>query len=245
MKRQSVKSSQWAKAARASRLARPQRQFTPSRVPRGFKQGVERVSGFYGRFNQGQGGGEDKFFDTSLNIPFDLTGEVPATGGQLNLIPQGVTESTRVGRKATIKSIQIRGVAQFVPAGAAAVASDVVYLYVVLDKQANGAAAAVTDVLTSATIPVGMINMANSERFTILKRFVMKLGSNAGATTAFGNDSKSVEWYHKCNIPLEFSSTTGAITEIKSNNVFLLAGSSYSDDVVTLAGTCRIRFSDN
>lgn len=203
-------------------------------------KGKERVGGYYGRYNLPGGGSENKFFDTSLSFNFDATAEVPATG-QLTLIPQGVTESTRVGRKCTIKSIQIRGAAIF---GGTNDSEDIAYLYVVLDKQCNGAAAAITDVLTSNNMRTGLINMANSERFVILKRFVLPLKSGAGVATAFGNCSAPIEWFHRCNIPIEYSSTTGAITEIRSNNIFLLAGG-IRDDVTSFLGTCRLRFSDD
>jgi len=212
--------------------------------------GLVRSGGFYGRYasamnssgSGGYAGNELKFFDTALSFTTDATGEVPATG-QLTLIPQGVTESTRVGRKCVIKSIQLRAI---LTKAESAINVTTVYIYVVLDKQANGAAAAVTDVVTSSNLAVGLINMANSERFVILKRIVVKCVPGAGATTAFGNWSQAVDYYKKCNIPVEFSSTTGAITEIKSNNIFLLAGEdSQGDDAITCIGNARLRFSDN
>lgn len=209
--------------------------------PKSIQPGMVRTGGSYGRY-AGRNA-EMKFFDTSLSFTFDATGEVPATG-QLSLIPQGVTESTRVGRKCVIKSIHIRGIeaAQF---GAAATAASNTYLYVVLDKQCNGAAAAVTDVFTSSNLSSAHHNLANSQRFVILKKMIMNMTPGAGVTTAYNNVVKAFDFYRRCNIPLEFSSTTGAITEIRSNNIFLLAGTdAASDDIVTLTGVCRLRFSD-
>jgi len=208
--------------------------------------GMTRTTGFYGRFGQNAKAAgnkpELKFFDTTLAFVIDATGEVPATG-QLNLIPQGDTESTRDGRSATIKSIQIRGMikADF---GAAANPFGVTYMYLVLDKQANGAAAAVSDVLTNATMTNGMFNLENSARFVILKKWVHDWTPQAGATTAFGAVARHVEFYKKVDIPITWSSTTGAITEIRSNNLFLIAGASSSalDDLVGFNGVCRLRF---
>jgi len=208
-------------------------------------KGTLRTGGFYGRYNTNPVKSEDKFFDTALSFDVDNTGEVPASG-QLCLIPQGVTESTRVGRKCTIKSIQIRGVTQFTP-GAAAVATAQVYIYVVLDTQCNGAAAAITDVLTSNTMSLAMINMANSGRFRILKRFAFPLNPTAGATGSWNNLIKPLEYFKRVNIPIEYSSTTGAIGEIRSNNIFLLAGcvGISSDDLPQFSGTCRLKYSDS
>lgn len=189
---------------------------------------------------------ELKFFDTALSFLVDTTGEVPATG-QLTLIPQGVTESTRIGRRCTIKSIQIRGTAVWNPA-AGNVGATISYIYLVWDKQCNGAAASVTDVLTSNLMSTALANLENSDRFIILKRFVIPQQSEAGVNGAFSINQFPIDYYRKCNIPIDFdsSASTGALTTIKSNNLFLLAGSeAVTDDLVSVNGTCRLRFSDN
>lgn len=206
-------------------------------------QGYQRTGGFYGRFPPS--GSEQKFFDTAVSFTCDTTGEVP-TSGQLVLIPQGVTESTRVGRKCVIKSILIHGVViTTYGAATSANSSGVTVVYVVVDKQTNGAAAAATDVFTGTNFANAVRNLSNSDRFTILKKFTHSWSPTAGVSAAFGDISKSISWYKKCNIPLEFSSTTGAITELKSNNIFLLAGASANiDDTVTFNVNCRVRFSD-
>lgn len=212
-----------------------------SAVSKYFQPGVSRIGGYYGRY-AGRNA-ELKFFDTTNSFTFDATGEVPATG-QLVLIPQGVTESARVGRKCVIKSIQMRGICVNVPA-AAATSATTCYMYVVLDKQCNGAAAAATDVMTSTNFSLSFHNLSNSQRFVVLKKFRWTFQPGAGVTTAYNNSERAYDFFKKCNIPLEFSSTTGAITEIRSNNIFLLAGSDgQSDDLVTLAGNTRVRFSD-
>lgn len=207
--------------------------------------GYTRSGGSYGRYgNRARSMGflpEKKFFDTALTFAFDTTGEVPATG-QLALIPQGDTESTRDGRKAAIESVQIRGSVVFAP-GASATAADVAHMYLVLDTQANGAAAAVTDVFTSTNLATAMLNLNNSGRFRILKHWEWALNSQAGVTTAYNNVIKPVEFFKKCNIDMDWSSTTGALTEIRSNNLFLIAGTAgTTDDLVSFGGTCRLRF---
>lgn len=205
--------------------------------------GYSRVAGFYGRFGHEQGKmTELKFFDTDLGFNFDLTGEVVATG-QLNLIPQGTTESARIGRKVKIHSIQIRGVLKGVPVSAGTFA-DVTYMILVQDTQCNGAAAGVQDVMTGVSFEKAMINIANSGRFRILKRWVHHHTAASGVTGAKNDTAVALEYWKKCNIEINFSSTTGAIGEIKSNNIFLMAGSTISDDKVSFAGTCRLRFSD-
>lgn len=188
---------------------------------------------------------EKKFFDTAISFTVDATGEVPATG-QLNLIPQGTTESQRVGRIANLKSIQLRLQIKYAPA-ADTVGSDVVYLFLVQDKQCNGAATTAATVLTSTNFYEAMVNMANSDRFRIMARWALPVQSQAGVSAAYAQDVKALDMYRKINIPIEFdaSVTTGAITSIRSNNLFLLAGTgNNTDDEVAINGTCRLRFTD-
>lgn len=224
-------------AARRAAAARRRRTTGPFRV------GYDRLSGFYGRFPPT--GPELKFLDTTISSVMTATGSVPATGGQLNLIAQGTTESQRIGRKVVIKSIHILGTCLSV-FGVTAAPAAVAYMVLVWDKQCNGAAAAVTDVFTSADLSTSLPNMANNERFIIIKRFKFRMYPQAGVSGAFGDLSIPIKYYRKCNIPVEFSSTTGAITEIKSNNLFLLTGlsSSTAASVVQIAAKCRIRFDD-
>lgn len=183
---------------------------------------------------------EKKFFDTALSFNVDATMEVPATG-QLALIPQGDTSSTRDGRQCVIESIQIRGAFYFQPA-AAAQGFDLVYMYLVQDRQANGAAAAVTDVFTSTAGATNQLNLENSDRFFILKRWVVPLNCLAGVTTAYSSMVKPIEYFTKCNIPMQFGTAAVDITQVKSNNIFLIAGSGQQDDLSTFLGSCRLRF---
>jgi len=212
-----------------------------ARKPKPVVKGYQRVGGYYGRF-AGRNA-EKKFFDTSLAFSMDATGEVPATG-QLNLIPQGVGESARIGRKALVKSIQIRGEAIYLP-GADTVGCVTGYIYVVVDTQCNGAAASVTNVLTSTNLKVALSNVENSQRFKILKRIQFTLHSQAGVSGAYSRAAQPIEFYKKCNIPINFDADTGVISEIRSNNIFLIAGTDGQvDDTVDFAGTCRLRYTD-
>lgn len=187
---------------------------------------------------------EIKSFDTVLGFNVDATGEIPATG-QLCLIPQGSGAEARNGAKCVIKSIQIRGSIGNVPAGAT-VSSSTAHIYVIQDKQANGAAAAVTDVFTGTNFASAMRNITNYRRFTVLKHFYRTFNPNAGVAGAYNNEQFHWEWYKKVNIPIEFNSTAGAITEITSNNIFLMVSTeTATDDTIQVNGRCRLTFDDS
>lgn len=188
-------------------------------------------------------GDELKIFDVSNIFSIDTTGEVPTTG-QLNLVPQGTDEDERIGNKLVIKSIQMRGTLVYSP-GASANATDVSHMYLVLDTQANGAAAGVTDVFNTNNLALAMRNHDNQKRFKILKHFTHEWNAMAGVTTAYNQMAQPYSFYTKCNIPINYSGATGAITEIRKNNLFLLAGTAgQTDDLISVLGLTRITYSD-
>lgn len=221
-----------------------QRTTTTAYIPRAGR-GYLRTGGYYGRFRgrRALAGGETKFFDTDIassNIP-------AATGaiiGSLNLIPQGVTESTRVGRKCTIKKIHMKLAINSSPTTTNPSRMRVI---VFIDKQANGAnIAAATDILETVSTN-SFRNLANIGRFRILmdKTKTFNLRINAASTSSMGlvhtiNKSWNVD------LPIEFSSTTGAITEIRSNNIGILyLTETAAGDTQDAVGTVRVRFSDS
>lgn len=189
--------------------------------------------------------GELKFLDTSNSFTFDTTGEVPANG-QLNLIPKGTGASERIGRKVHIKSIHMRSTIQ--PNAVTWSGGAMIRFLIVQDKQCNGAAATwsgVNGVLAADTISA-FRNLDNIDRFVILKDWFLPITACAGVTTSFNTPIMEFEFHKKCNIPIEFDAVadTGAITTIRSNNLFMLARSTTDDDILQHSGVTRIRYID-
>lgn len=218
--------------------------------------------GVYGKYvprkyrglNRFRGGGssvrqELKFFDNAVTFNVDATNEIPATG-QLCTIAQGDGQSNRDGRKIIVKSITCTGQVVFAPA-ATTVGSDIVWMWLVQDTQCNGAAATVADdnvgVFTAAgaSASLAVRCLANADRFKILKKWVIPTSSQAGVSAAYSGNIVPICDYLKCHIPIEYdaSATTGALTTIRSNNLFLIAGSSnQDDDLSNVTMTVRLRF---
>lgn len=215
-----------------------------------FKRGLK-IPAKYRGLNRFSGGmtQELKFFDNAVNFTADVTNEIPATG-QLCTIAQGDGQSNREGRKIIIKSITCKGRLNQTP-GAAATSADIFYMWLVQDTQCNGAAATVanddTGIFTAAgaDASVAVRCLANGERFKILKKWAIPISAQAGVTTAYNTMAKNIDYYTKCHIPIEYdaSATTGALTTIRSNNIFLVAGAGQaSDDLITCTMTVRLRF---
>lgn len=195
------------------------------------------------RYDEDPIGPELKFFDTVQVHDIDQTPAV-TVNGQICLVPQGSTESERIGRQIIIRSIHCIWDMRYTP-GAVTTGTVVTYMWLVLDKQANGAAAAFTDVFSSANAQQAFHNLNNVSRFEILKKWTHAYNSDAEVSGAFSSKCKFEEFFMECYIPIDYSSTTGAITEIRSNNIFILSGSSTNvvgDDLVRVNGNVRIRY---
>ncbi len=211
------------------------------------QRGYLRTGGYYGGTRMLGTAKERKFHDVALADTLVSTTGTVHTG--INLIAQGVTESTRVGRAAFIKSIFMRMTFQLSESTSQASGSDWVRTIVLLDKQANGALPTVADVITAPSIPAfGFNNLANKQRFHILYdkwchvRIWAAGGNGTAIETMRSREIKS--WYKKFKKPvaIEFSSTTGAITEVRSNNFVVISIS--LQNIIKWDADFRLRFTD-
>ncbi len=209
-----------------------------------FVPGVDRTGGFYGRYSGRNA--ELKFHDVDLNDA--VVSNTAAVTPTINIIAQGVTESQRIGRKCTIKSINWRYYITLPLQDAVAlpVTGDTLRMILYLDKQANGATATSAGILESDDWQ-SFRNLANSGRFQVLldKDHTINyrcMNSDGAGLTSQSQVVTLGSFYKKCNIPVEFDSTTGAITEIRSNNIGLLLIS--SQGICGFESKFRLRFSD-
>ncbi len=234
------------KRGRPSWLVPPQQPRWKRRRVRGGPMAVfPVVRGRYrGRRAKWTNGGELKFHDVDLD---DATVANTATvTDSVNKIAQGITETTRIGRKCTLRAIGWRWRLQLPNSAASAATSDTVRVIMYVDKQCNGAAAVAGDILESNDFQ-SFNNLANKSRFrTLMDRTYTlnsKSGGGDGTTEDYGKEGIDDSFYKKVNIPIEFNSTAGAITEIRSNNVGVLLIS--ESGLCGFASKIRVRFSDN
>jgi len=236
-------------------------------------RGKYRKSGNYGRFGTQATGGarpEMKFIDnvmaygtvanTGTLRPTAATDAVTpavavAATGTLLQVVQGDQTYQRNGRKITIRKISCRLKVLLAGDISAATTRDIYRLILVLDTQCNGAAPAVTDVISypGQTLSTESFNnLENSERFRVLFDVYRAINATAGGIGANAADKNSGDVIHlikynnsRLNIPVEYSTTatTGALATIKSNNLFLLTIS--ESGLIDLAGNVRIRYTDS
>ncbi len=225
-----IRTKKKRKYAQGRRLAKRQR-------------GYARLGGYYGRFRgrPSSASGEWKFHDGEVNqLAVATAGNVTIT---INIIPQGVTESTRVGRKCTVRSIGWRYNITLHPQVLMLSTSDSVRVLMLLDKQANGGGIAVGDLLESANYQ-SFNNLSNSGRFRVLHDVTHSLkAQSAIAGPDTGEDTVNYSFFKKCVVPIEFSGVNGVMGEIRSNNLAVI--------LISHSGLCefdskfRLRFSDS
>ncbi len=225
-----------------SRTVRAKRGVRRTKARRKYIRGRSRTSGYYDRF---RGGGELKFHDVDLDDgSISQTGTITAS---INLIAQGTTESERIGRRCTVRSVNWRFDIVKTPATASADTSETVRVIMYLDKQCNGTAATALAILESNDFQ-SFNNLANKSRFRTLMDRTYDLNANAGGgdgtTEDYGETILHDSFYKNCNIPIEFDSTTGAITEIRSNNIGVLILSKIGA-LSVFSSKIRLRFSDS
>ncbi len=167
-----------------------------------------------------------------------------AGGQSLNLIAQGITESTRVGRKICIHTVSMKG-AMNQANGTTVNPAEAVRLFLIHDTQPNGADGPIADIMEGTGIH-SFRNLANESRFRILwsKKFHFRPGlSGNGTTHAFPNSVIHFGFHKKVEIPIQYDSTAGAITEVQTNNLQLI-GVNDNNTTCTLDGTIRLRYVD-
>lgn len=235
--------STWGeKSPSFSRTRMPKRaRSSGSSSSRPFKKGKDRTGGYYGRYALAVN--EKKFFDgAKAKTATSATGTI--FDDSLVEIPQGVTEKTRVGRVAKLHSLHMNFTIRLPPVADNGSATEVTRIIVFVDKQANGATALVADILETA-VRESYRKLANSHRFYILCDKTTTLNAQwAGATLGNALTFKTISYnkHWKEPLQLEFSGVTGAITELRSNNIGVLIITDEGSSEVQY--NWRVRFTD-
>ncbi len=199
-------------------------------------------------------GVELKFHDIDWDeAAADMSAGLISNTSSLVLIGQGVTESTRIGRKCVIRNIGWRGRLTRIGSSSTGIgAAETVRMILVQDKQANGAAPTVSGaggLLESADYQ-SFNSLNNKGRYKVLSDKVFSFSTLAAAGDGTANDTGAVvedfTFFQKCNIPMEYSGTANpsVIGEVRTNNIFGIILTESSNSNTTLDSKFRFRFSD-
>lgn len=169
----------------------------------------------------------------------------------LNGIARGDDIGQRIGRKSLMKSIEIRirndvnprilpvGIEPAIPPG-----KDQYHrVLLVYDRQTNGTAPAITDILDGQAGVLALTKLENRARFQILLDKVIQLNMSDEA-----GSGKFWKKYLKVNLPIQFGSGNGGtVADIKTGSLYLfwVGTSAPGFEAGTINGHIRIRYADN
>jgi len=142
-----------------------------------------------------------------------FTGAAGAGASQLlnGLVPDS-TATGRIGRRVIMKSLYIRVLATLATTSTQGAP---IRMLVVYDKQSNGAAPAVTDVMTTNSF-ISVNNISNRDRFvTLCDQVLPNIGTG-------GNFTENLVVYKKINLPVQYNAgTAGTIADITSGSIYI------------------------
>lgn len=191
---------------------------------------------------------ELKFLDKTFS--FNNVTDVGNIFDSLVRMSEGFTEVRRIGRKVIVKSIEMRYFLKLHTflKEAEPEPGDIVRIIIYLDKQCNGnvPALVVNDIL-EVNDELSMYNLSNQGRFTIIYDKThginyTNMASETSDTVTSGACTKPFHFFTKCNIPIYFTGTDGAIDKVASNNIGVLGISDRQSCL--FKATTRVRFVD-
>lgn len=182
-------------------------------------------------------GPEVKNIDINQSFVITASSALFAAPVDLNVVAQGNSAETRNGRKIVMKSLLFRWYCNL---GATSTGGSPIRWLIVYDKQTNAAAPAMTDILTLNGF-LSPMNLANSERFVVLKSWI------TDPISLQNNFSVAGECYIPMALETVFNDTNaGTVADINTGGIFV----SCSQDaaIATANGAAsfyaRIRFED-
>lgn len=176
---------------------------------------------------------EKKNADVETGVTVPLTSSF-ATPALVNGIAQSTTPGGHIGRRATMKSLQLRYTA--------APSNNVsqVRVLLVYDKQTNAATPTATDIVQS-NVFTSPLNLQNKDRFVVLMDEVSAI---MPSTTQNVSGSR----YMKMNLPITFNGSTAAtVAAIQTGAIWLLVANNSDPAIGTTSNFyyyTRVRFTD-
>lgn len=170
------------------------------------------------------------------------TDYIVGTGGSYGLIPieditQGDTDGTREGNIIHVQWIEHRfAVYDSVLA--------IVRCLVFIDRQSNGTTPGATDVLASLS-PMATLNTTNvigigGSRFKILLDETVVVNPEISGVVKWSSIHRKV---YKLGMPVTYLASTGAATDVGTNNVWCLYVA--NNATASVRHSCQVHFTDN
>lgn len=174
---------------------------------------------------------EFKYKDTSSAVANASTGNLYIMNG----IAKGDGVSERIGRKVTVRSIQLRG---YLATNTVTATMDVVRVIIFVDRQVNAVAPTVAEVLQTATFEQ-FRNLENRARFRILFSKAYAVGNQ------YCQSYVPIDWYKKISIPTIYSGTGATSASITTNGLYILLICEEATNPSRHSLRWRVRYTDD
>lgn len=198
----------------------------------------------------------------SVDTP-SITGALNTTGSfqVLNVPVNGAAFYNRIGNQIEMRSLHLIGGVQ-ATGNAGTVAGEYVRIMVIYDRQPNGAAPSVADVLTSYAQAGGTtstvfdhLNPNNKQRFLVLMDDRLSFGNTLKATAANAQTQGAIDYKGETNInrfiklrglTTTYKASAGAIGDITVGalQIFCLGSTVAGTEGYSFTGSARLRFTD-
>ncbi len=200
----------------------------------------------------GGSGIELKFHDAtkgSTVLPSTIAGGEldPVTANCVNGIGQGDTESTRDGRKYTMKQVQVNGIVegQTTQDAADVIAATAGWVALVLDTQTNQAQLNSEDVYVGTEVELPFRNLAWAKRFKVLafEQIVFDTppsGNDSATTQTNGSRAFHFHWNKPLDIPVLTTGTGATVANIADNSLHVIGASDAAS--LYIKYNSRVRF---
>lgn len=215
----------------------------PGTVPYA-KRGYLRTEGFYKKNPMSKELKWNDEFEDNDGTPISALGDI-VSPSLVNTIVQATGPTDRVGRQITVKAIGVTIIVIGVPKTNSLNTGDTIRVILYQDKQTNGAAAIVSDILKGAPIIsiASYRNLENVSRFQILWDKLIQVDPYTTVGTSSARSAVVTKFYKRCNVKIEYSGPDNSIANIRSNNFGILCIAEHTGQT-SVQITTRVRYTD-
>ncbi len=246
-------STSYASTSRRGKRYHPGRSMSSSALDpfRGPVKYIKRTTG--GKLRSGKASEELKYYDLAEAFTLTTTLASATTSPKtLNSVPQGTTQSQRIGNRIRVKSVMCQGYFKATGADGAAGNHDefdnVARFMVLVDHQSNKALPAAGDILALSTSINSFRELDQSHRFTILYDYKVAINTpthfeGTDGITA-GVDSKYVFSFYKSGLDLlcQYDAATESVVSQINNSIIAMTFAEDALCEVVVFFNTRIRY---
>lgn len=174
---------------------------------------------------------EKKFVDVNAALVVPVASQAFSPGVLINGLATGSSASQRIGRQVNLKALLMKG---WVSLASTSVGGSPIRILAVYDKQANGVAPVITDILLADSF-TSPNNLSNRDRFvTIFDNYTEIISTG-------NNFSAAVNLFKQFDLEEMFNAgTAGDITDITSGSIYVFAAQ--NSNITTAAPTVSMRY---